>query len=57
MLFWDAVNSKWVHSEVTEMYWDDVNKRMGLKNSAPTSEFDVTGTATMTRLLAGGVHE
>ena len=57
MLFWDAVNSEWVHTEVTELYWDDTNKRFGIKNSAPTSELDVTGTGTMSRLLAGGVHE
>jgi len=55
MLFWNG--AKWVHTEVTELYWDDTNKRFGVKNSNPTSEFDVTGTATMTRLLAGGVHE
>lgn len=57
MMFWDATLEKWVHTEVTEVFWDDVNKRLGVINSSPTSELDVTGTVTMTRLLAGGVNE
>lgn len=36
---------------------DTVNERVGIINSSPTSELDVTGTATMSRLLAGGVNE
>ena len=56
MKFWDATLSSWVHTEVTELFWDDVNKRLGVINSSPTSELDVTGTVTMTRLLAGGVY-
>ena len=55
ILFWDG--SRWVHTEITEIYWDDTNKRYGIKNSSPTSELDVTGTGTMIRLLAGGVNE
>jgi len=57
MMFWDDTKKKWVHTEVTEMFWDDTNKRLGIINSSPTSELDVTGTVTMTRLLAGGVNE
>ncbi len=57
MLFWDATLSKWVNTEVGELIWDDTNKRVGIKNATPTSELDVTGTVTMTRLLAGGVTE
>jgi len=57
IMFWDATLGKWVHTEVTEVFWDDTNKRIGIKNAAPTSEVDVTGTVTMTRLLAGGVKE
>ena len=55
VLFWDG--SRWVHTEVTELYWDDANKRFGVINSNPTSEHEVTGTVTMTRLLVGGVNE
>lgn len=36
---------------------DSTNERVGINNSSPTSELDVTGTVTMTRLLAGGVNE
>ena len=57
MLFWDATLKKWVHTEVSELFWDDVNKRLGVKNASPTSEVDVMGTVTMTRLLVGGVTE
>lgn len=55
MLFWDG--SKWVHTEVTELFWDDTGKRMGMNRAAPTSKLDVNGTVTVTRLLAGGIHE
>jgi len=55
MLFWTG--AEWVHTETSELIWDDTNKRMGVKNATPTSELDVTGTVTMTRLLAGGVNE
>ena len=55
MLFWTG--TEWVHTEVTEVFWDDTNKRLGIINSSPTSELDVVGTVTMSRLLAGGVNE
>ena len=55
MLFWTG--TAWAHTETNEIYWDDTNKRVGIKNVSPTSELDVTGTVTMTRLLAGGVKE
>jgi len=55
MLFWTG--AAWTYTETTELKWDDINKRVGVKNSSPTSELDVTGTVTMTRLLAGGVNE
>lgn len=57
ILFWDDTLHVWVHTEVSEIFWDDVNKRVGIKNATPTSELDVTGTVTMTRLLAGGITE
>ncbi len=57
MMFWDATLDKWVHTEVTELFWDDVEKRLGVNEPDPTSKVDVGGTVTMTRLLAGGVTE
>ena len=55
MLFWTG--TAWTYTETSELFWDDTNKRVGIKNSSPTSELDVTGTVTMTRLLAVGVKE
>ena len=57
MMFWDATLEKWVHTEVAELFWDDVNKRIGVNQPSPTSKVDVGGTVTMTRLLAGGITE
>ena len=57
MMFWDDTLKKWVHTEITEMFWNDVAKRLGINQSSPTSKLDVAGTVTMTRLLAGGVTE
>ena len=56
LLFYDNTNKKWVHTEVSEAIWDDVNKRLGLNESSPQSRLDVKGTVMMTRLLAGGVQ-
>ena len=55
ILFWDG--SRWVHTEITEVYWDDTNKRLGINTSSPTSALDVNETVTVKRLLAGGVNE
>ncbi len=57
ILFWDDTLKQWVSAETDELFWDDVNKRVGIKNATPTSELDVTGTLTITRVLAGGVKE
>ena len=57
ILFWDNTNKEWIYTETTEIYWDDVNKRVGINNSSPTSKLDVSGTVTVTRLLAGGITE
>jgi hypothetical protein len=37
MAFWDASLAKWAHTETSEMVWDDVNKRLGIGTSTPTS--------------------
>ena len=59
MKFWDATLSSWVHTEVTELFWDDVNKCMGINDATPDAgaRLDAKGTVMMTRLLAGGVSE
>lgn len=57
MMFWDSTLKRWVHTETSELFWDDVNKRLGVKKLVPTSTVDVGGTVTTIRLLAGGVTE
>ncbi len=57
ILFWDNTLKKWVFTETSELFWDDTNKRVGIKTDTPTSEFDVVGTITTKRILAGGVKE
>ena len=57
MLFWDNSLKSYVHTETIEVFFDDVNKRLGIGTATPTSKVDVVGTVTMTRLLAGGVTE
>ena len=38
MAFWDATAAKWVHTETSEMFWDDVNKRFGIGTTAPVAK-------------------
>ena len=55
--FWDNTLKRWVNAETSELVWDDSNKRLGIKTASPSSEVDVSGTITVTRILAGGVTE
>ena len=57
MAFWDNTLKRWVPMEISEVFWDDVNKRVGINQSVPTSLVDINGTTTIKRLLAGGVTE
>ena len=57
MLFWDDTLEKWVPTETSELFWDDIQKRLGINQSTPTSTLDVNGTVTIKRLLVGGVAE
>ncbi len=57
ILFWDNTLKRWVFTETSELFWDDSNKRLGIKTASPSSEVDVSGTITVTRILAGGVKE
>ena len=43
MSFWDATLGKWTYTETSEMFWDDVNKRVGI-GKIPTATLDVAGT-------------
>ena len=41
MAFWDAGTSEWVHTETSELIWDDVNKRLGIGINTPAYKLDV----------------
>ncbi len=35
MLFWDSSVTKWTCTEDTELFWDDINKRLGIGTNEP----------------------
>ena len=41
MSFWDATLGKWTYTETSEMFWDDVNKRVGIGTDSPLYSLDV----------------
>ena len=41
MTFWDG--TRWVHTETSEMFWDDTNKRLGVGTATPSTQFHTTG--------------
>ena len=43
MLFWDSSVTKWTYTESTELFWDDVNKRLGIGTATPQATVDVNG--------------
>ena len=55
VLFWDGF--RWVNTETSELFWDDVNKTFGMNEAAPDSgsKLHVGGTLVVERVLAGGV--
>ena len=57
MYFWDNTNKRLVHTETSELFYDDVNKTLGIGQPTPNSgsKLDVAGTVVVTRVLAGGV--
>jgi len=43
MAFWDAVAEKWVKTETSELFWDDVNERLGIGIDSPSYKLEVHG--------------
>lgn len=43
MAFWDAVAEKWVNTEISELFWDDINERMGIGTDSPSYKLEVHG--------------
>ena len=42
LAFWDG--STWTKTEVTELFWDDTNKRLSIGENTPNYELSVNGT-------------
>ncbi len=43
MAFWDNTAGRWVYTEISELFWDDVNKRLGVNTNSPAEELHVEG--------------
>ena len=43
MSFWDNTLNKWVHTETSELFWDDTNKRVGIGTDSPNTACHVIG--------------
>lgn len=41
MSFWDAALGKWVMTETSELFWDDVNKRLGIGTATPLEDLHI----------------
>jgi len=39
--WWDGTN--WTYLETDEIFWDDVNKRFGIKTATPETELHING--------------
>jgi len=44
MLFWSGASDKWTFAETNELFWDDLNKRMGVRASNPSYTLEVKGS-------------
>lgn len=45
LAFWDATAAKWVHTETSEMMWDDSNKRFGIGTTNPYKKLTVNANS------------
>lgn len=43
MLYWDHVEGAWKHTEISELVWDDTNKRAGINVAVPLERLHVGG--------------
>lgn len=48
MLFWDT--TKWAHTETTELFWDDTNKRLGIGIDTPQQRFHIKETSASAKM-------
>ena len=43
IMFWDVTLGKWVHTEITEVFWDDTNKRLRIGDATNYVRIDSDG--------------
>ena len=55
MAFWDDTLKTWTYMETSEIFWDDINKRVGINKAAPIKKLDVAGTVIAARGLFGSI--
>jgi hypothetical protein len=53
LFYWDGY--KLTPIDISNIYWDAINNRLGISTSSPTSKVEIEETVTVKRLLAGGV--
>ena len=41
MAFWDTATGKWVKTETSELFWNDVNKKFGVGTATPSQKLNV----------------
>jgi hypothetical protein len=57
MLYWDNTAGVWKHTEITELVWDDTNKRFGIGTATPASKLNILSTTEQLRAsYAGSIY-
>lgn len=54
MKFWSTASSCWEHTEISELVWDDTNKRIGINKSNPSCKFHIKDGAILAEGATGG---
>lgn len=49
MVFWDNTLKKWTYTETSELFWDDVNKYLGIGTASPSEKLHVVGNIFLGR--------
>jgi len=52
--FWNNSGSKWEHTEISELVWDDSNKRLGIGIDTPSDKIHLVGGGLLATGTTGG---